>query len=117
MCCMNLVKKSVLVSVLLIHVGIFKLRQGVHFMLFWACVKIIGMALNKRVLSGSCFNYKWMRNMVKCVIREEKGFNTKTGTLAKDGPVKQNVPHLTTTRTQTLNDFFRRSNLKYHLVY
>ena len=48
--------------------------------------------------------------MVKCVIREEKGFNTKTGTLAKDGPVKQNVPHLTTTRTQTLNDFFRQYN-------
>ena len=86
-------------------------------MLFWECVKIIGMTLNKRVLSGSCFNCKWMRSMVKCVIREEKGFNTKMGTLAKDGPVKQNVPHLTTTRTQTLNDFFRNSNLKYHLVY
>lgn len=58
-----------------------------------------------------------MRIVVKSVIREEKGFNTKTGTLAKDGPVKKNVPHLTTTRTQTLNDFFRHSNMKYHLVY
>lgn len=46
----------------------------------------------KRVLSRSCFNYKWMRIVVKSVIREEKGFNTKTGTLAKDGPVKKCTP-------------------------
>ena len=39
------------------------------------------------------------------------------GTLVKDGAVKQNVPHVTATSMQTLNDFFRHSNMKYHLVY
>lgn len=47
-------------------------------MLFWACVEIIGMTLNKRILSGSCFNYKWVRSMIKSVIREEKGVNTES---------------------------------------
>lgn len=47
-------------------------------MLFWACVEIIGMTLNKRILSGLCFNYKWVRSMINSVIREEKGVHSKS---------------------------------------